>query len=251
MTTPNHHVALRAELLLGRRKLNTRFHNLPPRTLKRGELMVTATSSADVIYYLSAGWACQFREFAASDQAIVDVYLPGDVIGLDAVWWPLPSEKVMSLTSVVVEVVIEAKHALFDLMTCRSTALYIAWLLGERQRRTNRHVAAISSLDASGRVATMLLDFHRRLSRSELITSSMYNLPLTQTQIAAYLGLTAAHVNRVLRSFRQERIATLENYCLTIFDLERLTRLAEDDSITSLGEGLFDEPTTRIVSLMK
>jgi len=97
----------------------------------------------------------------------------------------------------------------------------------------------------------MLLDFHRRLSRSELITSSMYNLPLTQTQIAAYLGLTAAHVNRVLRSFRQERIATLENYCLTIFDLERLTRLAEDDSITSLGEGLFDEPTTRIVSLMK
>jgi CRP-like cAMP-binding protein len=213
--------------------------------------MVTATSSADVIYYLSAGWACQFREFAASDQAIVDVYLPGDVIGLDAVWWPLPSEKVMSLTSVVVEVVIEAKHALFDLMTCRSTALYIAWLLGERQRRTNRHVAAISSLDASGRVATMLLDFHRRLSRSELITSSMYNLPLTQTQIAAYLGLTAAHVNRVLRSFRQERIATLENYCLTIFDLERLTRLAEDDSITSLGEGLFDEPTTRIVSLMK
>jgi CRP/FNR family transcriptional regulator, anaerobic regulatory protein len=244
MTKPNDHVALRAELLLGRRKLSTRFHDLPPRTLERGELLVTATHSANVIYYLSSGWACQFREFPASIQAIVDVYLPGDVIGLDAVWWPLPSEKVMSLTSVVVEVVIEAKHALLDLMTCQSAALYIAWLLGERQRRSNRHVAAISSLDASGRVATMLLDFLERLSRRELITSSTYNLPLTQIQIGAYLGLTAAHVNRVLRSLRQERIATLENHCLTIFDLERLTRLAEDNSMENLGESLLDEPTT-------
>ena len=90
----------------------------------------------------------------------------------------------------------------------------------------------------------MLLDFHERLSRRELITSSMYNLPLTQIQIGAYLGLTAAHVNRVLRSLRQERIATLENHCLTIFDLERLTRLAENNSMGSLGESLLDEPTT-------
>jgi len=127
MTKANNQLALREELLLGRRELSTRFHNLPSRTLEKAQLLVTATRSADAIYYLSAGWACQFREFSASDQAIVDVYLPGNVIGLDAVWWPLPSEKVMSLTSVVVKMVIEAKHALLDLMTCRSAALYIAW----------------------------------------------------------------------------------------------------------------------------
>ena len=243
MTKANNQLALREELLLGRRELSTRFHNLPSRTLEKAQLLVTATRSADAIYYLSAGWACQFREFSASDQAIVDVYLPGDVIGLDAVWWPLPSKKVMSLTSVVVKMMIEAKHALLDLMARRSAALYIAWLLGERQRRSDRHVAAISSLDAGGRVATMLLDFHERLFRRELITSSMYNLPLTQIQIGAYLGLTPAHVNRVLRSLRQERIAALENHCLTILDFERLVRLAKDNSTESLGERSLDKST--------
>jgi len=90
----------------------------------------------------------------------------------------------------------------------------------------------------------MLLDFHERLFRRELITSSMYNLPLTQIQIGAYLGLTPAHVNRVLRSLRQERIAALENHCLTILDFERLVRLAKDNSTESLGERSLDKPTT-------
>jgi CRP/FNR family transcriptional regulator, anaerobic regulatory protein len=243
MTHSNDHMALREELSLGRRELSARFRKLPPRTLERGELLVTTTRSADVIYHLIAGWACQFHEFPASDQAIVDVYLPGDVVGLDAVLRCRPSEKIMSLTSLVIEVVIGAQHALLDLMTCRSAALYVAWLLGQRQRRSDRHVAAISSLHASGRVASMMLDFYERLYQRNLITSPMYNFPLTQIQIAAYLGLTPGHVNRVLRSLRDERIACLENHCLTILDLERLMMLAKDGSMESLGEGLLDEPT--------
>jgi hypothetical protein len=50
------------------------------------------------------------------------------------------------------------------LMANRSTALFVAWLLSERQRRADRLLAAISSLDARGRIATMILDFHARLT---------------------------------------------------------------------------------------
>jgi len=230
VTQSNSRVALRDELVLGRRELSARFHDAPPRTLERGELLVAAAHSRNVIYHLIAGWAYQFREFPDSDRAIVDIYLPGDVVGLDAVLGSRPSEKVMTLTSLAIEV-IDATDALVNLMTCRSIALYIAWLLGQRQRRSDRLVAAISSLDARGRLATMLLDFYVRLRRQRLTTGSTYNLPLTQIQIGAYLGLTVAHVNRVLRSLRDERIVTLEKHCVTILDLEQLTRLAKNDPI--------------------
>jgi Crp-like helix-turn-helix domain len=51
---------------------------------------------------------------------------------------------------------------------------------------------------------------------------------LSQIQIGHYLGLTMVHINRVLRSLREARIVNLEKHCVTILDLERLTRLAEN-----------------------
>jgi len=151
----------------------------------------------------------------------------------------------MTLTSVNTEV-IDAAREFTDLMTCRPTALYVAWLLGRRQRRSDRLLAAVSSLDARGRLATMVLDFYARLRRQRQITGSSYNLPLTQIQIGAYLGLTVAHVNRVLRSLRDERIVQLEKHCVTILDFERLTRLTLSGGIASsvagLGERYSEEP---------
>jgi CRP-like cAMP-binding protein len=160
-------------------------------------------------------------------RAIVDIYLLGDVIGLDAILQARPSAEVLTLTSVAIEV-IHAEDALVDLMASQPTALYIAWLLGQRQQRTDRLLAAIQCLDARGRLATMVLDFYRRLRRRKLITGSTYNLPLTQLQIGSYLGLTVVHVNRVLRSLRDERIVQLEKQCVSILDLERLMSLAAD-----------------------
>jgi hypothetical protein len=60
-------------------------------------------------------------------------YLPGDVIGLDAALRIRPLEEVMALTSLTIET-INTATALSELMACRPTALYIAWLLGQRQR---------------------------------------------------------------------------------------------------------------------
>jgi len=78
-----------------------------------------------------------------------------------------------------------------------------------------------------------------------LITGSVYNLPLTQTQIGDYLGLTVVHINRALRALRDARIVTLEKHCVTIHDLELLTSLAENgetmNSSRVAGEGSLTE----------
>jgi CRP-like cAMP-binding protein len=185
-----------------------------------------AGRSDNAIYHLIEGWACRVHSSFDGGQAIVDVYLPGDVIGLDGISRTRDLEGVIALTSIVAET-IDGRQALAELMTCQSIAIYICWLLGQRQRRTECHVAAISSLDARGRMATMALDFYTRLSRKRLITGSSYLFPLTQHQIAAYLGLTVAHVNRVLRFLRDEQIVSLERHCMTILNLKQLKKLAQ------------------------
>jgi CRP/FNR family transcriptional regulator len=220
------------ELTVGQRQLNTMFGGSPPRVLEAGEILGLAVGASDAICRLRAGWACQFRDFANGARAIVDVYLPGDVLGLDAIIGARPLEEISSLSTVTIET-IPAAAAMIELMASRPTALYVAWLLSRRQRRADHLLAALSCLDARGRMATMMLDFYSRLRRRKLIAGSVYNLPLTQTQIGDYLGLTVVHINRVLRALRQARIVTLEKHCVTIHDLELLKSLAENGEIVN------------------
>jgi CRP/FNR family transcriptional regulator len=219
---------LRRELALGRRKLSVRFDCSSPYTLAPGKLLGTSAELRNAVCHVRAGWACQFRDLVNGPRAIVDIYLPGDVIGLDAILRTRCSEDALTLTSVTIDVIRE-EDALIDLMASPPTALYIGWLLSQRQQRVDRLLCAVLCLDARGRLATMMLDFYTRLRRRKLIIGSTYNLPLTQLQIGSYLGLTVVHVNRVLRSLRDERIVQLEKNFVTILDLERLMSLARQD----------------------
>ena len=153
-------------------------------------------------------------------------------------------KEVLTLTSVTAEK-IEAEDALIDLMTCRPTALYIVWLLSQRQRRADRLLAAISCLDARGRLATMVLDFYRRLRLRRLVTGSTYNLPLSQAQVGNYLGLSPVHVNRVLRSFGDERIVKIEKHSVTILDIGRLMSLAQHETTFAFDSGYRRAPGKR------
>jgi CRP-like cAMP-binding protein len=214
------------QLLLGRRILREKFRNSQPRLLKAGELLGSADGASDSIYHLRRGWACQFRDWFEGRRAIVDVYLPGDVIGLGARLRVRPLEEVVALTSIMVEE-IPAEQPLTEVVADRATALYLAWLLSKHQRRSERLLTAVSRVDARGRLAMMLLEFYMRLQHQKLITGPTYNLPMTQVQIGQYLGLTVVHINRVLRSLRADRIVSLEKHWVTILDLERLTSLAQ------------------------
>jgi len=133
-------------------------------------------------------------------------------------------EKIVPLNSLVANP-IQSEHGLGDLMASQSTALYVAWLLGQQQRRNYRHLASMS-LDGRGRMAAMLLDFFRRLRRRRLISDLTYHMPIGQEHIGNYLSLTAVHVNRILKILQEERIARMERHNVTIQDLEQLVLLS-------------------------
>ena len=232
LTAPTRQSEVRGTLLRGRRQLEARFGTAPSRTLRAGEAFAAAGSSHYGICRLSTGWACQYRELPNCRRAIIDVYLPGDFIGLDGLFSARPLENVLALTLVEVGT-IDGDKILTELLACQSNALYITWLLVRRQQRTDHLLASISSLDARGRLATMLLDFYKRLYARKLIAARTYAIPLTQQHIGQYLGLTVVHVNRVLRSLRSDRIALLEKNSVTILDLERLRKLAREREISS------------------
>jgi CRP-like cAMP-binding protein len=223
---------MRADLAVGRRNLMSKLLPSPLYNICSGQPLATSHESTYTIFHIRAGWVCQFHNLASGRRAIIDIFLPGDVIGLDAALQVRPLQATFALTSVTASV-LRGQNALHDLMCCQFTALYITWVLAQRQQRADQFLTSISSLGARGRVATMLLDVYTRLRRRRLITGFTYNLPLTQVQIGNYLGLTTVHINRVLRSLREEGVALVEKHCVSILDLARLRALAERATLES------------------
>jgi CRP/FNR family transcriptional regulator, anaerobic regulatory protein len=212
----------------GREELIAKFQSGSLRVLRAGQLFVAAAQPGDVLYRLRAGWAYRFRNLAEGSQAIVDVYLPGDIIGFDTVLRSRDAESVRTLTTIAVEV-IAAKDGLRELLASQCTAFYISRLLSERQQRSDRLLSALSCLDARGRTAAMVLDFYERLKLQKLITALSFNLPLTQHHIGSFLGVTVVHVNRVIRALSDAGIVNIEKHYVTILDMPALTHLAKAD----------------------
>lgn len=217
--------ALREALSQGKQELLAKFADAGSVLLPGGETFPTAVVGRHRVYRLKSGWACQYAELPEDRRVMIDIYLPGDFIGLDAAFNTRPLANVFALSSIAAQGV-DARTLLSAATASPSTMLFVAWLLGHRQRRADRLLAAISGCDARGRLAMMVLDFYNRLRTRKLITTPTFPLPLTQQHIGEYLGLTEVHVNRVLKALRTERVAQLEKHSLTILDMRRLVLLS-------------------------
>lgn len=213
------------DLAQGKLALRAAFRRSPGRPVEAGARIITPNAASEAVYLLGGGWAYRARDWPDGRRAITDIYLPGDVIGLETALVSRPDDTVAALTPLSLQA-IDTRAALPRLLGQRTVALFVNWLLCEQQRRLDRLAAAIARFDAEGRLAIMLLDLYERLRRRELITALGYTMPLTQQQIGDHLGLTLVHVNRVLRSLRERRIVNVERHVVTIRDLARLQSLA-------------------------
>jgi CRP/FNR family transcriptional regulator len=216
--------ALYEELAQGERALRKMFREAPSRIVPAGSVLIAPDRPSPALYALHRGWACRIREWPDGRRIIPEIYVPGDLIGLEAALRTRPADEVVAIQPATVQTV--DSEVVSGLLARPGTATYLAWLICEAQRRAEDRADRLARFDAQERLAEMLIDLHERLRRRELVTAGSFNLPLTQQQIADHLGLTVVHVNRTLRLLREEKIAIVDRHVVIIRDMLRLRRLA-------------------------
>jgi CRP-like cAMP-binding protein len=209
----------------GTRELNRLLRRRPMQSLREGEILVEAGRAAAAVYRLDRGLAFRVRPVDRR-RTILDIYLPGDLIGVDAVLChQAPDAVVMGAPGEAHVLAVET--LLPSLLSNPAVTLGVAWAAGEAQRRIEMMAGALRRLEAEARIALALLEFHTRLQRRQLLRDMHYSLPLTQAELGDYVGMTAIHVNRVLRSLREQRILAFEKQLVAIVNHAALVRLAE------------------------
>ena len=91
------------------------------------------------------------------------------------------------------------------------------------------HQVNFERRSAIERAARLFMGLAERLSVVGFTTETEFTCPLNQFVLADALGLTAIHVNRVLRQLREQDLLTLRPGSVRIHDLIRLRKLAGYD----------------------
>jgi len=193
-----------------------------------GRDMVHQGQSNQAAYILSSGWVCSYKIQADGTRQIVDFQVPGDFLGLRSVllrtsdhgFEPIVDiEAAEVMTSDLLEAFAQAPRL----------ATAILWAASRDEAMVVEHLVGIGRRDANARMAHFLLELGSRLALVDMGSKKGYDCPLTQYHLADVLGLSAVHVNRVLRQLRENGLLTFRDGHVTFQNYDGLVDLAEFD----------------------
>lgn len=190
--------------------------------------MVYEGQSDRSAYILARGWVCSYKLLPGGTRQIVDFQIPGDFLGLRSVLFRTADHNIEPVTEVEASEVITSD--LTDAFT-RSPRLATAmlWAASRDEAMVVEHLINLGRRDALQRTAHFLLELGARLMLVGLGTKAGYDCPLSQYLLADALGLSAVHINRVLRQLREEGLLTFRDGKVIFDNFDGLVALAEFD----------------------
>lgn len=196
-----------------------------PVRVKRGKELVHEGQSGHKAYILQAGWALSFKLLPDGGRQIIGFPIPGDCIGLRSVLLRTSDHSFSALTDAVVSSV-EAPRMLQLFNDFPRLAAAILWATSRDEAMIVEHLVSIGRRTAIERTAHFFLELSERLALVGLATNKEFPCPLNQYVLADALGLSAIHVNRVLRQLRERKLLTLKRGKVVVQDAVALAQLA-------------------------
>ncbi|WP_244264833.1 Crp/Fnr family transcriptional regulator [Vreelandella boliviensis] len=198
------------------------------KALVAGRDLVHQGQSDQIAYILAAGWVCSYKILPDGSRQIVDFQIPGDFLGLRSALLHTSDRSIESVTDIEVsEVLVRDLLNVFAQNLRLATA--VLWAASRDEAMVVEHLVNIGRRSAVERMAHFLLELGSRLTLVGMGDKSGYTCPLTQYHLADALGLTAVHVNRVLRQLRENGLLTFRNGVVTFDNYQGLATLVDFD----------------------
>lgn len=214
--------AVTDELRKGSQTVREAFLKAPVR-FAGSKTVLLGAGAAHPWLLIRSGFAIRCCVLADGRRAILDLLIPGDIVGLDHFVTSKPMGEVIGVSRIAYHAL--EPNAVDELAEDRSVLRYVLARTAEARWRSDRLSVMLGRLDAEARIAALCLDIHDRLRQRGLADTSSFELPLTQEQIADHLGLTLVHVNRTCRRLREQGMATITRQAVVIHDMERMRTL--------------------------
>lgn len=195
------------------------------RTLRRGAVLVRENEGGGELFILQRGTMMSYVLLDDGSRQILCFHFPGDMLAVSGLVYRRSPETVVALTDSVVSPFDRAEMTGIVTEHPRLAAIIMALNQMERVALTDR-LAALGRTSAKGRVAALLLEIRNRMRALDKGIGDTFTLGLTQEEIGDATGLTAVHVNRMLRQLEDDGLIAREAGRVTFLNEAALARVA-------------------------
>jgi CRP-like cAMP-binding protein len=205
-----------------------RFHRRR-RTFLPGHEMIHEGQTNASAFILAEGWALSYKVLPDGERQIVDFQIPGDFLGLRSILFRTSDHSIEAATRIEASEVLASD--IFDAFNhAPRLATAVLWAASRDEAMVVEHLVNLGRRSAEERMAHFLLELGARLMLVGMADKTGYACPLTQYHLADALGLSAVHVNRVLRQLRDDGLVTFRKGHVIFDDIDRLREMAGFDT---------------------
>jgi CRP-like cAMP-binding protein len=196
-----------------------------PLSIKAREDLIREGEAPDVVHLILDGFACRYKVLPDGTRSIMAYLLPGDMADWHVFILGEMDHSVATLSPCrVVEIPRAAVLEITDKYPAITRALWWIALVDEAVLR--EWIVNVARRSAEEAIAHLFCELLVRLEAVGLRVENGFEFPVTQSDLADTIGLSAVHVNRVLQELRLRELIVLNTCGLQILDIEALKRLS-------------------------
>lgn len=180
------------------------------------------------VFVVLEGWACRYKILPNGARQVLAYLMPGDCCDLHVGLLAEMDHSIQTITAARVATVDRVEmDRLMDRHRGIAKAMYLGQLIDEGTMRA--WITSMGRRASIQRVAHLMCELYLRARNVGLTLEPRFALPLSQTMLADSLGMTAVHLNRVVKELRASGAMTLQRGSLVIENPEQLIQIAGFD----------------------
>jgi CRP-like cAMP-binding protein len=192
---------------------------------KRKDLVVIGDQYRNLCF-VKDGYAIRYKLLRNGKRQILNVILPGDVIGFPVSFFDRSIYSVVAVSDLTYNMCpLDAFARL-----CYEQpqfGLALSWLAAYEAASYAEHIVDLGRRTPLERLAHFLLEIHARLAAVGRAETTSFDLPFSQEVMADVLGLSVPHLNRVMQHLRGEQLITTRSRHVGLTDMAGLQTLAQ------------------------
>lgn len=199
------------------------------RTLEPDDYIVREADGLKTCAILVSGYAYRQKITGQGSRQILAICLPGEVVELENLYLDIADHSIQMLTEG--EVLTFPRQALQRaiqdhpdvaravlLDTSLHASIMREWITNNGQR------------NAKTRLAHLFCELAVRRSMSVSAEPMLFDIPMNQEHLGDMLGLTSAHVNRMLRELTEAGLVSWSRHSVRVLDWPKLRTIADFNS---------------------
>ena len=192
--------------------------------LQKGEYLFQNGNEFNAIYAVRSGSIKTYTESEQGDEQITGLYLPGELLGLDAIHSHMhPCSAIALETTSLCEIPFEILEDLSEKVPTLNHQLFR--IMSKEIASDQTLLMLMAQKNAEERLAAFLVNLSSRLKQRNFSETEFF-LSMSRKDIGNYLGLTIETISRTFSRFQNDGLLTTQRKYVNILKLDSLKAIA-------------------------